>query len=125
MFSKKQKWVSKTSAKKTLQAYIKNEAFYDKTANASKLKKAIYVYILQPKVDREEGKFSLQIIGGLDLKLKWMLLKRPYETTNIWYDNLGPTKHKCLIELGSANSRPKNPYPMYKARHLNRSPTRK
>ena len=35
--------------KNTMQAYIKYEAYYDKKANASKLKGEDYVYILQPK----------------------------------------------------------------------------
>ena len=37
--------------KNTMQAYIKYKAYYDKKANASKLKEADYVYILQPKAD--------------------------------------------------------------------------
>ena len=32
--------------KKTMQAYIKHKAYYDNKANASKLKKADYVFIL-------------------------------------------------------------------------------
>ena len=35
----------------TMQAYIKYKAFYDEKANASKLKEADLVYILQPKAD--------------------------------------------------------------------------
>ena len=37
--------------KNAMQAYIKYKAYYDKKANASKLKQADYVYILQPKAD--------------------------------------------------------------------------
>ena len=39
--------------KNTMQAYIKYKAYYDKKANASKLKEAEYVYILQPKADHQ------------------------------------------------------------------------
>ena len=39
-----------------MQFYIKNKAYYDKTANASKLKQADYVYILQPKADHQRNK---------------------------------------------------------------------
>ena len=39
--------------KNTMQLYIKYKAYYDKKANASKLKEADYVYILQPKVDHQ------------------------------------------------------------------------
>ena len=38
------------------QAYIKCKAYYDKNANASKIKPAEYVYILQPKADHQGGK---------------------------------------------------------------------
>ena len=37
--------------KNTMKAYIKYKAYYDKKANASKLKEADYVYILKPKAD--------------------------------------------------------------------------
>ena len=38
--------------KNAMQAYIKNKAYYDKKANASKLKEADHVYVLQPKADQ-------------------------------------------------------------------------
>ena len=40
----------------TMQAYIKYKAYYDKRANASKLKQSDYVYILQPKADHQGSK---------------------------------------------------------------------
>ena len=42
--------------KNTMQAYIKYKAYYDKKANASKLKEADYVYVLQPKADDQGSK---------------------------------------------------------------------
>ena len=42
--------------KNTMQAYIKYKAYYDKKVNASKLKEADYVYILQPKADHQGSK---------------------------------------------------------------------
>ena len=39
-----------------MQAYIKYKAYYDKKANASKLKQSDYVYILQPKADHQGRK---------------------------------------------------------------------
>ena len=42
--------------KNAMQAYIKYKAYYDKKANASKLKEADYVYILQPKADYQGSK---------------------------------------------------------------------
>ena len=42
--------------KNTMQAYIKYKAYYDKKANASKLKETDFVYILQPKADHQGSK---------------------------------------------------------------------
>ena len=42
--------------KNIMQAYIKYKAYYDKKVNASKLKEADYVYILQPKADHQGSK---------------------------------------------------------------------
>ena len=39
-----------------MQAYIKYKAYYDKKANASKLKQSDYVYILQPEADHQGSK---------------------------------------------------------------------
>ena len=42
--------------KNAMQAYIKYKAYYDRKANASKLKQADYVFILQPKADHQGNK---------------------------------------------------------------------
>ena len=42
--------------KNTMQDYIKYKAYYDRKANTSKLKKADYVFILQPKADHQGSK---------------------------------------------------------------------
>ena len=39
-----------------MQAFIKYKAYYDKKANASKLKQSDYVYILQAKADHQGSK---------------------------------------------------------------------
>ena len=52
--------------KNTMQAYIQYKAYYDKKANASKLKEADYVYISQPKADDKGSKIpftEIQCIG--------------------------------------------------------------
>ena len=46
--------------KNTMQAYIKYKAYYDKKANASKLKEADHVYILQPKADHQGSKIPFR-----------------------------------------------------------------
>ena len=40
----------------TMHAYIEYKAYFDKKANASKLKQSDYVYILQPKADHQGSK---------------------------------------------------------------------
>ena len=42
--------------KNAIQAYIKYRAYYDRKANASKLKQADYVFILQPRADHQGSK---------------------------------------------------------------------
>ena len=44
----------------SIQAYIKYTAYFDKKANASKLKQAGYVYVLQLKGDNQGCKIALQ-----------------------------------------------------------------
>ena len=39
-----------------MQAHIKYQAYYDKKANASKLKQTAYVFILQAKADHQGSK---------------------------------------------------------------------
>ena len=45
--------IHQDNRKITMQAYIKNKAYYDKKAKASKLKEVDYVYVLQPKADHQ------------------------------------------------------------------------
>ena len=42
--------------KNAMQAYTKHKAYYDKKANASKIKEADYVYVLQSKADHQWSK---------------------------------------------------------------------
>ena len=44
-----------------MQAYIKYKAYYDKRANASKLKQADYVFIQQRKADDQGSKFPFTV----------------------------------------------------------------
>ena len=46
--------------KNAMQAYIKYKAFYDRKANASKFKRADYVFILQPKADNQGSKIPFR-----------------------------------------------------------------
>ena len=51
--------------KNTMQAFIKYKAYYDKKANASKLKEADYVHVLQPKADHQGSKIPFTEIQWL------------------------------------------------------------
>ena len=63
--------------KNAMQAYIKYKAYYDRKANASKLKKADYVFILQPKADHQGSKIPF-------LDFRWF---RPYITEKVLPNN--------------------------------------
>ena len=67
--------------KNAKQAYIKYKAYYVEKTNASKLRHADYVFVLQLKADHQGVKFLLQIFAGSD----YILLKRCYPTRIIWY----------------------------------------
>ena len=49
-----------------MQAYIKNKAYYDKKAKASKLKEADYVYVLQPKAAHQRTKIPFTEFRWID-----------------------------------------------------------
>ena len=79
--------------KNAMQAYIKYKAYYDKKANASKLKESDYVYVLQPKADHQGSKIPFT-------EFRWIgrtLLKKYYQITIILYAKLEPTRRKCFI----------------------------
>ena len=107
--------------KNAMQAHIKYKAYYDKKANASKLKQADYVFILQPKGNHQGVKFPLQIFAGSD----HILLKRCYQTIKIWYANLALIRRKFFVERGCDNSHPANRYQIYQSQHANGNRTRK
>ena len=89
--------------KNTMQAYIKYKAYYDKKANASKLKEADYVYILQPKADHQGNKTPQNFDG-----LAHTLSKKSYQITIIRYEKLARTKRKCFIGCECVSSHPAN-----------------
>ena len=80
--------------KNAMQAYIKYKTYYDKKTNASKLKQADYVYVLQRIADHQRGKtpFSdFRLIGHY-------ILKMCCRATIIWYPKLAAISRKCFIE---------------------------
>ena len=90
--------------KNIMQAYIKNKAYYDKKANASKLKEADYVYILQPKADHQGSKIPFT-------EFRWIgpyIIEKSYQIIIIWYKKLARTKRKCFIGCECVSSHPAN-----------------
>ena len=51
--------------KNAMQAYIKYKVYKDKKANASKLKEADYVYVLEPKADHQGSKIPFTEFRGI------------------------------------------------------------
>ena len=90
--------------KNIMQAYIKYEAYYDnKKANASKLKEADYMYILQPKADHQGSKIPFT-------EFRWI---GPYIIENVLPNNnylvrkIGTDKTQVLHRMQMRQSTPR------------------
>ena len=105
--------------KNTMQASNKYEAYYDTKANASKLKEADYVYILQPKADHQGSKFPFT-------EFRW---KGPYIV-----EKLLPNKNYLVRKIGTDKTQalhrmrmrqftpPANHQPTYESTRTNTNP---
>ena len=81
--------------KSTMQAYIKYKAYYDKMANASKLKEADYVYILQPKADHQGSKTPFT-------EFRWMgpyIVEKVLPNNNYLVRKIGTEKTQVLHRM--------------------------
>ena len=81
--------------KNTMQAYIKYKAYYDKKANASKLKEADYVYILQPKADHQGSKIPFT-------EFRWMgpyIVEKVLPNNNYLVRKIGTDKTQVLHRM--------------------------
>ena len=93
--------------KNAMQAYIKYKAYYDKKANASKLKQSDYVYILQPKADHQGSKI-------LFTDFRWI---GPYFTEKLLPNNIylvrkiGTNKTQILHLMRLRQFTPRQPIP--------------
>ena len=103
-----------------MRAYIKDKAYYDKKANASKLIKKIICMFHRLRQTTREAKLPSENFGGLGLTI----LKRPHQMKIIWFAKIVQTKHKRCIVRDNSNSHPNNPYPMYNPGHENENRTR-
>ena len=91
--------------KNIMQAYIKYNASYDKKANASRLKEADYVYILQPKADQQGSKIPFTEFRWIG---PYIIEKKCYHIIIIWYEKLALTERKCFIGCECVSSHPAN-----------------
>ena len=85
--------------KNAMQAYIKYKAYYDRKANASKLKQADYVFISQPKADHQGSKNPFT-------DFRWIgpyVIEKCYRTIITGYAKFAPIRRKFFIECGYTN----------------------
>ena len=89
----------------TMQAYIKYKAYYDKQANASKLKETDYVYILQPKADHQGSKIPFT-------EFRWIgpyILEKLLPNNNYLVRKIGSDKTQVLHRIKMRQLRPRQP----------------
>ena len=91
--------------KNIMKAYIKYKAYYDKKVNASQLKEADYVYILQPKADHQGSKIPFT-------DFRWI---GPYIIENVLPNNkylvrrIGTNKTQVLHRMRMRHFTPHQP----------------
>ena len=91
----------------SMQAYIKYKAYYDKKANASKLKQSDYVYILQPKADHQGSKIpftDFQWIGPY-------IIEKVLPNNNYVVRKIGTNKTQILHRMRLRQFTPRQPIP--------------
>ena len=90
-----------------MQAYIKYKAYYDKKANASKLKQSDYVYILQPKTEHQGS-----IIPFTDFR--WTgpyIIEKVLPNNNYVVRKIGTNKTQILHRMSLRQFTPRQPIP--------------
>ena len=91
--------------KNIMRAYIKYKAYYDKKTNASKLKEADYVYILQPKADHQGSKIPFT-------EFRWVgpyIIEKPLPNNNYLVRRLGTNKTQVLHRMRMCQFTPRQP----------------
>ena len=91
--------------KNAMQAYIKNKAYYDKKSNASKLKEADYVYILQPKVDHQGSEIPFT-------EFRWIgryIIEKVLPNNNYMVRKIGFNKTQVLHRMRMRQFTPRQP----------------
>ena len=90
-----------------MQAYIKYKAYYDKKANATKLKQSVCVYILQPKADHQGSKISFT-------DFRWIgpyIVEKVLPNNNYVLRKIGTNKTKILHRMRVRHFTPRQPIP--------------
>ena len=88
-----------------MQAYIKYKAHYDKKANASKLKEADYVYVLQPKADHQGSIIPFT-------EFRWMgpyIVEKVLSNNNYLVRKIGTDKTQVLHRMRMRQFTPRQP----------------
>ena len=91
----------------SMQAYIKYKAYYDKKANASKLKQSDYVYILQPKADHQGSKIPFT-------DFRWIgpyIIEKVLPNNNYVVRKIGTKKTQILHRMRLRQFTPRQPIP--------------
>ena len=90
-----------------MQAYIKYKAYYDKKANASKLKQSNYVYNLQPKADHQGCKIPFT-------DFRWIgpyIIEKVLPNNNYVVRKFGTNKTQILHRMRLRQFTPRQPKP--------------
>ena len=90
-----------------MQAYIKYKAYYDKKANASKLKQSDYIYILQPKADHQGSKIPFT-------DFRWIgpyIIEKVLPNNNFVVRKIGTNKTQILHRMRLRQFTPHQPVP--------------
>ena len=91
--------------KNIMQAYIKYKAYCDKKTNASKLKEADYVYILQPKADHQGSKIPFT-------EFRWIgpyIIEKLLPNNNYLVRKIGTNKTQVLHRMRMRQFTPRQP----------------
>ena len=91
--------------KNIMQAYIKYKTYYDKIANASKLKEADYVYILHTKADHQGSKIPFT-------EFRWIgpyIIEKVLTNNNYLVHKIGTNRTQVLHRMRRRQFTPRQP----------------
>ena len=91
--------------KNAKQAYIKYKTYYDEKANASELKEADYVYVLQPKADYQGSKVPFT-------EFWWIspyIIEKMLPNNNYLVRKIGTNKSQLLHRMRMRQFTPRQP----------------